>query len=106
VSQVMGYLKGKSAIQIARTWGGHRCNFVGQHFWARGYWVSTVGQNELAVRLHIQQQGRADQRLDQLGLFRGEGRFERFTLSAATGPTIMSSVTIATIPLLPEVIPT
>ena len=45
----MGYLKGKSAIHIARTYGGKRRNFVGQHFWARGYWVSTVGHNEAAV---------------------------------------------------------
>jgi len=77
VSQVMGYIKGKSAIHIARTYGGKRRNFVGQHFWARGYWVSTVGNNEAAVRLYIQEQEKADQRLDQLGLFGGESRFER-----------------------------
>lgn len=82
VSQVMGYLKGKSAIQMARTWGGKRRNFVGQHFWARGYWVSTVGHNEAAVRVYTQEQEKADQRLDQLGLFGGEGRFERFTLTS------------------------
>ena len=80
VSQVMGYMKGKSAIHIARTYGGKRRNFVGQHFWARGYWVSTVGHNEAAVRLYIQEQEKADQRLDQLGLFGGESRFERFTI--------------------------
>src|SRR5574337_1123000 len=56
VSQVVGYLKGKSAIHIARTYGGKRRNFVGEHFWARGYWVSTVGRDETAVRLYIQQQ--------------------------------------------------
>ena len=72
VSQVMGYMKGKSAIHIARTFGGKRRNFVGQHFWARGYWVSTVGHNEAAVRLYIQEQEKEDQRLDQLGLFGGE----------------------------------
>ena len=55
VSQVVGYLKGKSAIDIARTYGGKRRNFVGEHFWARGYWVSTVGRDEAAVR-YIQQQ--------------------------------------------------
>jgi putative transposase len=77
VSHVMGYMKGKSAIHIARTYGGKRRNFVGQHFWARGYWVSTVGHNEAAVRLYIQEQEKADQRLDQLGLFGGESRFER-----------------------------
>src|SRR2546422_607868 len=66
VSQVMGYMKGKSAIHIARTYGGKRRNFVGQHFWARGYWVSTVGHNEAAVRLYIREQEKEDQRLDQL----------------------------------------
>ena len=54
VSQVMGYLKGKSAIHIARTFGGKRGTFVGQHFWARGYWVSIVGRDEAAVRLYTQ----------------------------------------------------
>ena len=77
VSQVVGYLKGKSAIHIARTYGGKRRNFVGEHFWARGYWVSTVGRDEAAVRLYIQQQTQEDQRVDQLGLFGGAGRLER-----------------------------
>jgi putative transposase len=77
VSQVVGYVKGKSAIHIARTYGGKRRNFVGEHFWARGYWVSTVGRDEAAVRLYIRQQEQEDQRLDQLSLFGGEGRLER-----------------------------
>ena len=77
VSQVMGYMKGKSAIHLAWPYGGKRRNVVGQHFWARGYWVSTVGHDEAAVRLYIQEQEKADQRLDQLGLFGGESRFER-----------------------------
>ena len=77
VSQVLGYIKGKSAIHIARTYAGKRRNFVGQHFWARGYWVSTVGRDEAAVRLYIREQEQEDQRLDQLGLFGAEGRFER-----------------------------
>jgi len=68
VSSVMGFIKGKSAIHIARVWGGRRRNFVGQHFWARGYWVSTVGKNEAAVRRYIQDQEKEDQRLDQLEL--------------------------------------
>ena len=79
---MLGYLKGKSAIHIARTYAGKRRNFVGQHFWARGYWVSTVGHNEAAVRKYIQEQEKEDQRLDQLGLFEGESRFERFTISS------------------------
>jgi putative transposase len=66
VSQVMGFIKGKSAIHIARVYAGRRRNFVGQHFWARGYWVSTVGKNEAAVREYIQNQEKEDQRLEQL----------------------------------------
>jgi putative transposase len=68
VAQVMGYIKGKSAIHIARVYAGRRRNFVGQHFWARGYWVSTVGKNEAAVRRYIQEQEKEDKRLDQMEL--------------------------------------
>ena len=68
VSNVMGFIKGKSAIPIARGYAGRRRNFVGQHFWARGYWVSTVGKNEAAVRQSIQNQEKEDQRLEQLEL--------------------------------------
>ena len=71
VAQVMGFIKGKSAIHIARVYAGHRRNFVGQHFWARGYLVSTVGKDEAAVRKYIQEQEQEDQRLDQLEMFRG-----------------------------------
>lgn len=53
---------------------GQAAELCGGHFWARGYWVLTVGRDEVAVRLHIQQQEQEDKRLDQLGLFGGEGR--------------------------------
>ena len=69
VSQVVGFIKGKSAIQMARNFQGRKKNFVGQHFWARGYYVSTVGKDEDAVREYIQNQENEDQRLDQLNLF-------------------------------------
>lgn len=69
VSQVVGYLKGKSAIHIARTFGARQKNFTGQHFWARGYYVSTVGIDEEVVRRYIQQQEEEDKRFDQLRLF-------------------------------------
>ena len=49
VSQVVGFIKGKSAIHIARVYGERKRNFVGQHFWARGFFVSTVGRDEAAV---------------------------------------------------------
>jgi putative transposase len=64
----MGFIKGKSAIHIARVSVGRRRNFVGQHFWARGYWMSTVGKNEAAVRQYIQNQEKEDRRLEQLEL--------------------------------------
>ncbi len=68
VSQVIGYMKGKSAIYIARTFAGRKKKFVGQHFWARGYFVSTVGRDESVIREYIRAHGREDQRQDQLGL--------------------------------------
>ena len=69
VAQVIGYIKGKSAIHIARTFGGRRRNFTGQHFWARGYFVSTVGRDEKAIRDYIQRQDQEDRRLDQMKMF-------------------------------------
>ncbi len=68
VSQVVGYMKGKSAIWVARTTGRNR-NFVGQHFWARGYYVSTVGLNEEEIREYVRSQEEADEKLDQLKMF-------------------------------------
>ena len=66
VSQVVGYIKGKSAIHIARQFGERRRNFVGHHFWARGYFVSTVGRDEEVIRRYIQRQEMEDRRQDQL----------------------------------------
>jgi putative transposase len=68
VSPVMGFIKGQSAIAIARNYGGKRKNFVGQHFWARGYYVSTVGRDEGTIRNSIQEQEQEDQRIEQLRL--------------------------------------
>ena len=70
VSQVVGFVKGKSAIHIARTYGDCKRNFAGQHFWARGYHVSTVGRDEQVIREYIQRQEAEDRRIDQLHLFR------------------------------------
>ncbi len=69
VSQVVGFIKGKSANQIARNFQGRKKNFIGQNFWARGYYVSTVGKDEGVVRAYIQNQEGEDKRLDQLKLF-------------------------------------
>ena len=70
VSQVIGFIKGKSAIRLARVYGERKRNFVGQHFWARGYFVNTVGRDEEAIRVYIRNQEKEDQRLDQLKLWR------------------------------------
>ena len=69
VSQVVGFIKGKSAIHLARVYGERKRNFVGQHFWARGYFV-TVGRDEAAIRAYIRNQEKEDQRLEQLQLWR------------------------------------
>ena len=69
VSQVIGFIKGKSAIYVARTYVGQRKNFTGQNFWARGYFVSTVGMDEDAIREYIKKQEKEDQRIDQLEIF-------------------------------------
>ena len=69
VAQVVGFLKGKSAIQIARVYLGKRKNFTGQHFWAWGYFVSTVGIDEQTIREYIRAQEKEDRWLDQMNLF-------------------------------------
>jgi len=70
VSQVVGFIKGKGAIHVARVYGENRRNFVGQHFWARGYFVSTVGRDEEVIRQYIRHQENEDKRLDQMNLWR------------------------------------
>ena len=70
VAQVVGFIKGKGAIHLARVYGEQKRNFVGQHFWARGYFVSTVGRDERIIREYIRKQEQEDTRLDQLGLWR------------------------------------
>ena len=70
VSQVVGYIKGKSAIHLARVYGERKRSFVGQHFWARGFFVSTVGRDETSIREYIRNQEQGDMRLDQMNLWR------------------------------------
>ena len=69
VSQVVGYIKGKSAIHLAPVYGEHKRNFAGQHFWARGYFVSTVGRDEDLIREYIRHQEEEDKRIDQMNLW-------------------------------------
>ena len=68
VSSVIGYIKGKSALYIARRYSGKRRNFGGERFWARGFYVSTVGLDEETIRAYIRNQEEEDRRLDQLSL--------------------------------------
>ena len=70
VSQVVGFIKGKSAIHLARVYGERKRSFVGQHFWARGHFVSTVGRDEAVIREYIRKQEQDDSRLDQMNLWR------------------------------------
>jgi putative transposase len=69
VSQVVGYTKGKSAIDIARVFEGRKREFTGHNFWAKGYFVSTVGRDEKIIREYIMKQEAEDKRLDQLQMF-------------------------------------
>ena len=69
VSEVVGFIKGKSAIHLARTYGERKQNFTGQHFWARGYFVSTVRRDEAQIREYIRNQETEDKRLDQLKMW-------------------------------------
>jgi putative transposase len=70
VSQVVGFIKGKSAIHLARVYGEKKRSFVGQHFWARGYFVSTVGRDQELIREYIKKQEAEDTRMEQLNLWR------------------------------------
>jgi putative transposase len=70
VSQVIGLIKGKSAIHLARVYGENRRNFVGQSLWARGYFVSTVGRDEEVIRNYIRNQEQEDECLKQMNLWR------------------------------------
>ena len=69
VSHVVGYIKGKSAIRMARDFMGRHQGFKGYHFWARGCFVSTVGIDERTIREYIRDQEKNDQKLDQQYLF-------------------------------------
>jgi putative transposase len=68
VAEVIGYLKGKSSIWVAQNVERKARNFLGHKFWARGYFVSTVGRDEEMIRTYIKNQEMADQQLDQLQL--------------------------------------
>ena len=66
VSSVVGYIKGKSAIHVARHFLKKERNYAGQRLWARGFFVDSVGRNTEAIRKYIREQEREEKRLDQL----------------------------------------
>jgi putative transposase len=68
VAQIIGFMKGKSAIWVARM-SGRRKNFIGQNFWAGGYCVSTIGLDDETVREYVKRQEEEDKKLDQLKMF-------------------------------------
>ena len=70
VCNVVGFIKDKSVIHIARTYGGRARNFTGENFWARGYFASTVGRDEKVIREYIRKQEVEDERLEQLNLLK------------------------------------
>ncbi|MDD4617049.1 MAG: IS200/IS605 family transposase [Alphaproteobacteria bacterium] len=65
VAEVIGFIKGKSSIWIAQNVERKARNFTGHHFWARGYFVSTVGRDEETIRAYIKQQEMQDKEMDQ-----------------------------------------
>jgi putative transposase len=72
VAEVVGYVKGKSAISVARQFSGRQRNFNGENFWARGYAVSTVGFEESQIRSYIKNQEQLDSKgFDEKGTIRG-----------------------------------
>ncbi len=70
VASVVGFIKGKSAISIARNFRGKAKNFMGENFWARGYFVSTVGLDEEMVRKYIREQEVEEARIEQMSLLK------------------------------------
>ncbi|MDB4744430.1 IS200/IS605 family transposase [Verrucomicrobia bacterium] len=68
VSSVVGYIKGKSAIHVARHFLKRERNYAGHRLWARGFFVDTVGRDTETIRKYIRDQEQEDQRLDQLDL--------------------------------------
>ena len=95
VSQVVGYIKGKSAIHLARVYGERKRSFVGQHFWARGYFVSTVGRDEEAVRKYIREQEDEDKRLEQMDCGKESHRQEQLVRAAGSGMTFLPGLQTA-----------
>ena len=70
VSSVVGFIKGKSAIPLARVYGEQKQIYTGQSFWARGCFVSTVGWDEATIREYIRNQEQEDKRMEQFHMWK------------------------------------
>ena len=68
VSQIMGFLKGKSSLMIFDRHANLKYKYGNRHFWARGYYVDTIGRNKKQVQEYIRMQLQEDQIADQIGL--------------------------------------
>ena len=68
VSQIMGYLKGKSSLMIFEKYANMKYKYGNRHFWCRGYYVDTVGRNKKAIAEHIRNQLQEDISYDQMSL--------------------------------------
>jgi len=76
VSAFMGYLKGKSALMIFEKHSNLKYKYGNRHFWAEGYYVSTVGLNEATIKKYIQEQEKHDQAIDKMSLKEYEDSFK------------------------------
>ena len=68
VSQIMGYLKGKSSLMIFEKYANMKYKYGNRHFWCRGYYVDTVGRNKKAIEQYIRNQLQEDQSYEQLSM--------------------------------------
>ena len=75
VSSFMGYLKGKSALMIFDRHANLKYKYGNRHFWARGYYVSTVGLNEATIAKYVREQEKADQMMDRISTKEAEDPF-------------------------------
>lgn len=77
VSSFMGYLKGKSALMMFERHANLKYKFGNRHFWAEGYYVSTVGLNEATVRKYVREQEKHDMTVDKLSVKEYEDPFKK-----------------------------
>lgn len=77
VSNFMGYLKGKSALMMFEKHANLKYKFGNRHFWAEGYYVSTIGLNEETIRKYVREQVKHDQTIDKLSVKEYEDPFKR-----------------------------